>query len=442
MAKPRIINFKEGGVLIYNKRRKMKCTAAHIGFMVGSYHNGKDKGTAHFLEHMLFNGTESLSKDEFRNKVSFIVPGLNAGTSNTSTTAFFVRANDVLEQVFELVSDMLINTNLTEENMKSEIGVIQEELRRKEIFDEENITAQAKKSYGRNKSIYAVDCYDCLGTYEGLKNFKLKTLQAFKKRHYNLNNFISVVTTSIPLYKIKKLLRKHFLSKLKLNRDYQKTHILFDANRRENLTIALTKKNKLSIELGFKLDKKMEETENDFNYRVLSNWIGERTITSFLTKRLRDEGLIYSAKTSIDKCNNELFFKINIDTGKDKLEKVIECINWAINIARMEKISFEKLKEIKDNLIYEKYESNKPYPQKRNEQLLRNYCRFGEIKKSLTTRQLKKHLKSITPDTIYSLANEVFSMKTPLYITLLGNIEEKDFPSHKELKKMILKDKD
>ena len=76
----------------------------------------------------------------------------------------------------------------------------------------------------------------------------------------------------------------------------------------------------------------------------------------------------------------------------------------------------------------------------RTVQPLSKYIEFGKIEKGLTRRQLKKHLKTITPDTIHDLANEVFSNKTPLYITLLGNIDAKDYPTHKELKKMILKE--
>ena len=440
MAKPKIIKFKEGGVLIYNKRKHIKHTGAYIGFTVGSYHNGKDKGAAHFLEHMLFTGTKDLSKDDFSKEVAKTIPGINAVTTSNYTAVNFYRTNELLDPAFKLVSDMLLNTNLTEENMKTEIGVIQEELRRRENMDEDNIWAQSQKTYGKKPSVYGIDTYDRLGTFEGLKNYKLKTLIDFKNKHYNLNNFVACVTTALPLFKIKKMIRKYFIEKLSIDKNYKKNEILYDINRKENLNIAITKKNKLSMELTFKLKKGIDETKFDYSYNILSSWIGAGFIASFLTKRLRDEELVYSASTTISKNHNEFLFLFNIDTGKEKFNKVISCINWAINIAKKELITAEKINEIKNNYLYARDEKQPVETRYKAYQLMNKYVEFKKFDKSLTRRQYKKQLDLITPETINKLANELFSPKTPLYITLLGNIDAKDYPTHKELKKIILKD--
>ena len=439
MTKPKIIKFKKGGILIYNKRKHIKHTGAYIGFTAGSYHNGKDKGVAHFLEHMLFKGTKNLDKDQLNEKIADIVPDINAVTCKNFTAVNFTRTNQLLEPVLDIVSDMLINTNLTQENMKAEIGVIQEELSRNENFEEDSIDCQAEKTYGKKPSIYAVDIYDQLGTHSSLKNFKLKSLQDFKNKHYNLNNFVSSFTTSLPLCKIKKLIRKYFISRLNYDKNYQKTEILYDVNKKENLNIAITKKNKLSMKISFLLNKTIDETKHDYKYAVLSNYVGGRTITSFFTKKLRDLGLVYNAKTYISKSNNDLLFTFLIDTTKDKFDKVINCLNEAIIKVKNEMITEEKLSQIKNNILYSEDEKQSVDIKRYNSQILRYFVQFGKCDIPLSNKQLKKHLSTITPKIINDLANKLFSPKTPLYITLLGNIDPKDFPSHKELKNMILK---
>src|SRR6056300_91988 len=84
-------------------------------------------GVAHFLEHLLFKGTDTLAPGELSATVA-----RNGGTDNAFTsydyTAYFQRvASDRLELMMRLESDRMVNVRLSEEDILTEREVIIEE---------------------------------------------------------------------------------------------------------------------------------------------------------------------------------------------------------------------------------------------------------------------------------------------------------------------------
>jgi zinc protease len=84
-------------------------------------------GIAHFLEHLMFKGTETREPGEFSSIVA-----RNGGTDNAFTsydyTAYFQRiAADRLGLVMELEADRMVNLALREEDVRTERDVILEE---------------------------------------------------------------------------------------------------------------------------------------------------------------------------------------------------------------------------------------------------------------------------------------------------------------------------
>src|SRR6056297_512891 len=84
-------------------------------------------GVAHYLEHLMFKGTDTLDPGEFSATVA-----RNGGTDNAFTsydyTAYFQRiAADRLGLVMELEADRMVNLALREEDVRTERDVILEE---------------------------------------------------------------------------------------------------------------------------------------------------------------------------------------------------------------------------------------------------------------------------------------------------------------------------
>jgi zinc protease len=86
-------------------------------------------GLAHFLEHLMFKGTESLRPGEFSAIVARNGGQENAFTSQDYTGYFQTVAVDRLPKMMEIEADRMTNLVLTSEAVEPERGVVLEERR-------------------------------------------------------------------------------------------------------------------------------------------------------------------------------------------------------------------------------------------------------------------------------------------------------------------------
>ncbi|MBQ3088954.1 MAG: insulinase family protein [Oscillospiraceae bacterium] len=87
-----------------------------------------ESGAAHFIEHMLFKGTADNTAAQLAGRMDAIGGQLNAFTTK-ECTCFYVHALDShLMEGLDILSDMFFNSNFDEEDVKTERGVVLEEI--------------------------------------------------------------------------------------------------------------------------------------------------------------------------------------------------------------------------------------------------------------------------------------------------------------------------
>jgi predicted Zn-dependent peptidase len=106
-----------------------------IGFWVGvgsRDESDDDRGATHFLEHLLFKGTETRSAHDIAHAVESVGGDMNAFTMQ-EMTAFYVRVpEESLDVAIDTLADVVWSPALRREDVDSERQVILEELRRRE----------------------------------------------------------------------------------------------------------------------------------------------------------------------------------------------------------------------------------------------------------------------------------------------------------------------
>ena len=101
-----------------------------VWYRVGSSDEERGKsGIAHFLEHLMFKGTEKLGPGEFSKIVARNGGQDNAFTSNDSTAFFQSVAKERLPLVMDMESDRMTNLKLAVDQVETERKVILEERR-------------------------------------------------------------------------------------------------------------------------------------------------------------------------------------------------------------------------------------------------------------------------------------------------------------------------
>lgn len=87
-----------------------------------------ENGAAHFIEHMLFKGTDTCSAEELARRMDAIGGQVNAFTTK-ELTCFHARCLDThLNQALDILCDMFFNSKFAEEDVENERGVILEEI--------------------------------------------------------------------------------------------------------------------------------------------------------------------------------------------------------------------------------------------------------------------------------------------------------------------------
>src|ERR671936_1064946 len=91
-------------------------------------------GVSHFLEHLLFKGTERHSAIEISELFDGLGAAVNAATSKESTHLHARLLDEHTDEAFELLAEMLLGPSLPAEEVDSEREVVLEELA---MYDDE-----------------------------------------------------------------------------------------------------------------------------------------------------------------------------------------------------------------------------------------------------------------------------------------------------------------
>lgn len=103
-------------------------------YKVGSADDPRGRsGLAHYLEHLMFKGTERLGPGEFSEKIAAVGGTENAFTSYDFTGYFQIVAKEHLPMMMEFEADRMTNLQLEPEQVAAELKVVAEE--RRQVVD-------------------------------------------------------------------------------------------------------------------------------------------------------------------------------------------------------------------------------------------------------------------------------------------------------------------
>ncbi len=179
-----------------------------IWYRVGSADDPRgESGIAHFLEHLMFKGTDTLANGEFSNIVSRNGGQLNAFTSWDYTAYYEKVAIDRLELVMGLEADRMVNLAINEETVLPERDVVLEERNIRvenepsALFREQMMAAQyLAHTYG----------IPIIGWKHELAALGLENALTFYDRNYGPNNAILVIAGDVTLESVKPLAEKYY----------------------------------------------------------------------------------------------------------------------------------------------------------------------------------------------------------------------------------------
>ena len=85
-------------------------------------------GLAHFVEHMLFKGTKKRRSWHILNRMEHVGGELNAYTTKEETFVYSIFMEDQYKRAFELLADLVFNSQFPEREIEKEVDVIRDEI--------------------------------------------------------------------------------------------------------------------------------------------------------------------------------------------------------------------------------------------------------------------------------------------------------------------------
>ena len=151
-------------------------------------------GMAHFLEHMIFKGTDRLPPGAFDWKIENLGGMTNAATSHDYAHFFIMTATEYLEESLRPLADLLLNPALPEDEFIRERDVVLEEIRQ-EADDPDSIAFQTLM-----ETIYQEHPYgrSILGDMPRLMQRSPQEMRQFHNTHYQPENMTVTVVGGIP----------------------------------------------------------------------------------------------------------------------------------------------------------------------------------------------------------------------------------------------------
>jgi zinc protease len=163
-------------------------------------------GSAHFLEHLLFNGTKNRTQKQLYDEMDYYGGYNNAHTGPDYTNYMILMPKEYIEQGMEIQSDMLFNSALPPEKFEKERGIVIEEIGK----SADHPTQQVNNHFSR--TLFSGTPYErpVLGTVSTISHLKRDDVLEYYRNWYVPNNMTLMVIGDFKTPEMVELVKKKY----------------------------------------------------------------------------------------------------------------------------------------------------------------------------------------------------------------------------------------
>lgn len=374
---------------------------SYLGFAidVGSRNEREDEhGMAHFVEHCLFKGTKKRKFWHILNRMEHVGGELNAYTSKEETLIYSVFLEKDLERAFELLSDLVVNSQFPESELQKEKEVILDEINSYEDTPSELIFDEFENMLFENHPLG----HNILGTKDLLSLFSQKNVFDFFQRYYQLHN---IVLFYLGKTDPKKLIRyaEKYIPKRELTSNLNDVKAL-PVNRQQKHVQVKKETHQAHVIIGNYAYSLHHPKRTGLN--LLNNMLGGPGMNSRLNVSLRERsGLVYSVESSITSFTDSGIFMVYFGTEQKNVNTCLRLIQKELQRFCTQKLTDNQLHIAKRQLM-----GQVSIAREQREQTAlsmgKSFLRFGKYDALPTVYQ---KIEAISAEDILDIANEIFN---------------------------------
>lgn len=336
----------DNGLQIYTKNIDFaKTVTFSIYVKAGSYQEKDHLGIAHFIEHMVFKGTEKRNAEQIMSEIENIGGVINAATSFNFTKYYATVPAENWKVAADVISDIVWNHTLPDDELELERKVIQEELKmysddpRSKVVD--MIFTEMHPSY-KNRQLIG-------GTVKTVSEIKKEHMIEFIDNFYQPSNVFLVVSGNVEHDEV-----VNFMSKIANNiseSGYKKpSEEKFQPDILSSGTVSL-ERNIEQAHFSWGIFAPSMQDDDSIVIDVIATLLGGSS-SSRLYQLIREKrGLAYTVDVSYDGLDDSGFIIGYVGLEQEKIEEVKEIV-----VSEFEKLIHEDVtdEELKRTISFKK----------------------------------------------------------------------------------------
>ena len=331
-------------ILTTERAKHFQTLAIGVWIRRGSRDEPKQfRGIAHFLEHMLFNGTDKRSALQIAQEVDKVGGDFNAMTSREYTCFYIILPVEHLRFALELLAEILLESKFTKEDVEKEHKVILQELYSVEENPEEYIHDRLMERVFPNHSLG----HDILGDAKSLAKINCENLRKFFKSHYVGENMVISLAGDIAHLQVKNKLNK-------LLKDLPQRGISYKPKSRRKpvfkpgIHCLLSPMEQTHLEVAFPAPT--IDSKDRVAAFLLNAFIGGGMSSSLFQSIREQNGLAYNIYSSLIPFSDTGLISIYLATSHEHLRKCLDILKKEIIRFCEEKVSDNDLEIVKGSV--------------------------------------------------------------------------------------------
>ena len=356
-----------------------------------------EQGMAHFVEHLIFKGTEKRKAWHILNRMENVGGDLNAYTNKEETVVYAAFLTEHLERALELLGDIVFHSTFPQHEIEKETEVIIDEIQSYEdnpselIFDDFEDMIFRNHPLGRN----------ILGKPDLLRSFRTEDVLSFTRRFYQPGNMVFFVQGQYDFKKIVRLAEKHLADVPAVTVDNQRVPPPLYVPER---LVVSKDTHQAHVMIGSRGYNAYDDKRTALY--LLNNILGGPGMNSKLNVSLRERrGLVYNVESNLTSYTDTGAFCIYFGTDIEDMDTCLKLTYKELKRMRDVKMTSSQLAAAKKQLIgqigvaSDNFENNALG-------MAKTYLHYH---KNEPSEVVFKRIETLTAEQLMEVANEMFA---------------------------------
>ena len=370
-------------------------------------------GVAHFVEHLLFKGTDRRTAEEIAREVDTIGGHLDAFTGKETVCYSAKVLDDHLPVAFDILSDLVLNPKFDPDEMERERRVVLEEIKMEEDTPDDLICEIFTQNFWRNQPLGR----PILGTRRTVSRLDRDTVVGFFREFYAPDQLVIAAAGNVDHPHILDLVAKKF-GHLE---NQSNGHDLAPAKTYGSISMR-TKKELEQVHICLGVPACSLTHADRFTFYILSTILGAG-MSSRLFQNIREkQGLAYAIYSGLSSFQDTGCLSVSAGTSLENAGKVVSSIMQEFRDLKKRRVEAEELRRAKDHLkgsLLLSLESSSS----RMSNLARQELYFGDY---TPPQETILNVEQVSADEVQALAHSVFDTRQ-VALTVLGNLDGMTF---------------